>query len=233
MDKSNSGNVAIKSTLYGLFISRGLFHKTAEQIVECAMAHGIEVEFDAEMRSVIADTFKIFSEFARRFPHRNFVRQCVQAHLRDIFGLMDEYELWDKQLRVVKGAGVYEEAEEVVLKDAGEIMRQYWEIVERNYSIEGQVPQIATMRDESIPARAASLSPKSYIRPYRSVIQTLYGPIGRGLRKKLLEDGRDVKIYIPFVSSPCDFSWFGYGMRRASMMRRLVWEETKNKFKEV
>ena len=89
------------------------------------------------------------------------------------------------------------------------------------------------MRDESIPARAANLSPKSYVRPYRAIIQTLYGPIGRRFRKKLLEDGSDVKIYIPFVSSSDDFSWFGYGLRRASMMRRLVWEQTKNKFKEA
>lgn len=227
MDKSNRGNVAIKPTLYGLYISKDLFHKTAEQIICCAMAHSIEVEFDSEMSSVMPDTFEIFSEFANRFPHRNFVRQCVQAHLVDIFDLMDEYELWDKQLRIVKGAGVYDESSEVVLADSGKVMDQYWAIVERNYSQEGQIPYIATMRDEDIPSHAATLSPKSYIRPYRPIIQMLYGPRGRGLRKKMLREGRDVKIYIPYVRSYSDFSWFGYGLRRASMMRRLMWEEIK------
>lgn len=227
MDKSSSGNVVIKPTLYGLYISKGFFHKTAEQIINCAMAHGIEVEFDAEMRSVIPDTFEIFSEFASRFPHRNFVRQCVQAHLADIMELMGEYGLWDKQLRVVKGSGVYDEADGVVLKDADDIMRQYWKIVERNYSVEGQVPYIATMRDESIPEHAARLHPKSYVRPYRPTIQTLYGPRGRGFRKKLLEEGQDVRVYMPYVRSRFDLSWFGYGLRRAAMMRRLFFESLK------
>ena len=228
MDNSNRGNVAIKPTLYGLQISKSLFHKTAEQIIDCAMAQGIEVEFDAEMRSVMPDTFEIFSEFANRFPHRNFVRQCVQAHLVGIFDLMDEYGLWDKQLRIVKGAGVYDEPDGVVLQNLDKIMEQYYAILQRSYSQEGQAPYVATIRDDNIPLHVANLSPRSYIRPYKPVFQTLYGPRGGSFRKKLLKEGQDVRIYIPYVSSPGDFSWFGYGLRRASMMRRLMWEEIKS-----
>jgi proline dehydrogenase len=227
MDNSNRGNVAIKPTLYGLQISRELFHKVAKEIIDCAIAHGIEIEFDAEMRRVIPDTFEVFKTFADSFPHRNFVRQCVQAHLTDIFDLMDKYELWDKQLRIVKGAGVYNEADGIVLTDKERVMEQYYAILNRNYSEEGQVPYVATMNDESVAEYAASIRPKSYIKPYRPVIQMLYGPRGRGLRKKLLSEGRDVRIYVPFVSSAWDFSWFGYGLRRASMMRQLIWTEIK------
>lgn len=231
MDNSNRGNVAIKPTLYGLQISRGLFHKTAEQIICCAMAHGIEIEFDAEMRRTIPETFEVFNAFAGRFPHRNFVRQCVQAHLTDIFDLMDRYKLWDKQLRIVKGAGVYDEADGVILTNKNKVMEQYYAILDRNYSQEGQVPYVATMNDKSVAAYASSIPPKSYIKPYRPTIQMLYGPRGRGLRRKLLDEGQDVRIYVPYVASKKDFSWFSYGLRRAAMMRRMILEEIKNKLR--
>jgi len=227
MDETNHGNVAIKATLFGLDIDKEFFYARARMVVLAAMEKGIEVEFDAEMRSTIPDTFEVFNRFARKFPYCNFVRQCVQAHLADIMELMDEYGLWDRRLRVVKGAGVYSEADGVVLEDVNRVMDQYWTIIERNYSQKGQVPYVATVRDESVALRAASIPPNPYIRPYRPVIEMLYGPLGRRLAKKLLKDGQDVRIYIPFVASPTDFSWFSYGLRRAAMMRRLVWEEIK------
>ena len=90
MNKKNSGNVAIKPTQCGLMISYDLFLKTAEDIVLHAKAQGVETEFDAERWEFIPDTAKAFSTLSAKFHLREFMRLCVQAHLRQIFSLMDK-----------------------------------------------------------------------------------------------------------------------------------------------
>ena len=56
------------------------------------------------------------------------------------------------------------------------------------------------------------------------VLQTLYGPIGSGLRNKFLESGNPVSVYIPFTDDWCRDVWKSYGLRRAQMIRRLIWK---------
>ena len=99
----------------------------------------------------------------------------------------------------------------------------------RNYSVEGKIPNVATVRDERVSDETRTISPKSYIRPYRPIIQMLYGPLGKGLGRRLLKENQEVKIYIPFVAPWCHDAWIAYGLRRAAMMRRLMWEEVKPK----
>lgn len=225
MDDTNKGNVSIKPTLYGLQISSELFLETAEKVIARAEDANVETEFDAEAYSFIPDTFKVFSFFASKPRYRHLVRQAVQVHLLNIFVLMDEYGLWDKKLRIVQGAGVYSESSDLVTKDSAEILLRYNHVVRRNRK-EGRVPFAATVRN-----RKLAESVKKLVRsPDEIEFQMLYGLLGGGLRKKLLRDGWPVRIYIPFVASCCKDAWKEYGLRRSSMMRRLLWEEVKDKF---
>lgn len=246
MDKTNPGNVAIKPTQCGLEVSPQLFYENAEKIVRRAREVGVEIEFDAEADKYIEDSFRVFHDLASRFHYRGFMRQCVQAHLTDIFDLMDEYELWDKKLRIVEGSQVYPELPGVVLEDKSQVFEQYCFIIRRNHA-EGQVPFVATVCDRKKVEAAKKILPSPHMLEFEMLYNSLpCGLFGRKLAQELTQ-GDDiffeekflahiewpVRIYIPFVVDWCHDAWIDYGLRRASMMRRLFCRDLKPKVDKI
>ena len=219
MNADNYGNVSCKPTLYGLCLSRGVFLDTMKEIVGCAYGQGIEVEIDAENYGHIQDTFAIFLYFASDQYLRNTVRQAVQAHLKKIEGLMDKYGLWDKNLRIVKGSGVYQDSESIATQSDFLVTERYLEILRRNLK-NGRVPFVATVRDSELAEAAIELTEEG---DYLFEFQMLYGPAGRKLGSRLLRRGYPVRIYVPFTDSWCKDVWKPYGLRRAKMIRRILW----------
>lgn len=220
MGDTNRGNVSIKPTLYGLEISPQLFYERAGEIIECGKEMGGETEFDAERFRLIPATFAVFHAFASQFHYKGFIRQAVQAHLVRTSSLMDKYELWNKNLRIVQGSGVYLESPSVVLKNREEILGKYYAIARRNHQ-EGQVPFVATMRNR----RLVRDIKKIFSSPHMFEFQMLYGPLGRELGEELVQSGWQVRMYIPFVVDWCKNEWRPYGMRRAATIRRLFFED--------
>lgn len=225
MDYSNRGNVSIKPTQCGLQISCGLFYNKAEEIIDCGKRAGIETELDAEQSEFIPDTFSFFSQFASQFCYRYFVRLAVQAGLRQVLFLMHLYNIWDKQLRIVQGSGVYSEKTGIFIKDPGEILSRVQYIAARNYA-EGQHPFIATVRNRKLVAASKLVLPKPAPgHPYTFEYEMLFGPLGVTLGEELLSEGYPVRMYIPFVVDWCKDEWKKYGMRRSAMIRRFMWED--------
>ena|SRR3989338_5019582 len=228
MQSENLGNVSCKPTLYGLSISKTLFIKNIEKIIELARQKGIEIEFDAENYSYIDDTFDVFSSFASQKIYSNTVRQAVQAHLKDIFPLMDKYQLRDKNLRIVKGAGVYDETDTSIITNDNEKIRQrYFEILRGNI-VTGRAPFIATVRDWKLAESVIKITGEG-ASPFE--FQMLYGPLGRKLGEYLLRSGYPVRIYIPFTDHWCRDVWKPYGLRRTKMMRNLLFKNFKDTIK--
>ncbi len=222
MNSENHGNVSCKPTLYGLETSKQLFLKNLEIIIGLAYERGIEIEFDAENYDHIRDTFNVFRTFASDRFYLNSVRQAVQAHLKDIFSLMSEYNLWNKKIRIVKGSGVYDEVNLSAGKEREETtMERYFEILKRNTEA-GREPFVATVRDRKLVESVIKLTGN---RKHLFEFQMLYGPVGRKLGKRLLKTGYPVRVYIPFTDSWCRDVWKPYGLRRAKMVRRLLWQE--------
>jgi len=230
MTPLNSGNVSVKPTLFGLDISQDLFEENLKKNLDKAVSAQIEIEVDAESFDTIPATFRVFQKFASDPLYFPFIRQAVQAHLRGIFHLMTEYELWDKKLRIVKGSGVYPESSDIVVGDPAGLIEQYLEILAKNLinSSEDVIPFVATVRDKKLAARAKEILDDHG----RGEFEMLYGLIGKGLAKSLRNEGWTVRIYIPFVADWCKDAWKPYGLRRAEMMRHLMWEEFKDKFKK-
>lgn len=227
MSPENSGNVSCKPTLYGLAISKAVFNRSIEMIINFANAQGIEVEFDAENRAYVEDTFDVFSSFASREMYSNTVRQAVQAHLKDIIPLMDKYKLWDKNLRIVKGSGVYNESVGTCESGEDKIGQRYFDILKRNMII-GRTPFVATVRDRSLAESVIKITDGS---EHQFEFQMLYGPLGRKLGKELLQKGYPVRIYIPFTDGWCRDEWKAYGLRRAKMMRNLILKNLRSSMK--
>jgi len=239
MNSENRGNVVIKPTQCGLEISPDLFHEEVEKIVLRGREIGIETEFDAEHSRYVEDAFRVFHELASKFHYAGFMRQCVQAHLKALRALMDKYNLWKMNLRVVEGSQVYPELAGVVFEDREQILEQYCYILRRNHA-EGKVPYVATVRDRRKVNAAKKILPSPFMVEFQMLYNDLpFGLFGRELGEELIE-GRDlregpggldtgwpVRIYIPFVVPWCKDAWKEYGLRRSAMMRRLMWEELK------
>ncbi len=228
MNDENLGNVSCKPTLYGLAISKELFLKNIGIIIDLAKARKIEIEFDAENYAYIEDTFDVFSSFAFQEAYTNNVRQAVQAHLKNIFPLMNKHWLWDKRLRIVKGAGVYNETDcSVITNGDEEIMHRYFEILRGNLTF-GQTPFVATVRDRGLTESVIKITGQG---AYPFEFQMLYGPLGKKLGRYLLGLGYHVRIYVPFTDSWCRDEWKAYGLRRAKMMRHLLLKNLKDAIK--
>ena len=224
MNNENLGNVSCKPTLYGLSMSKELFSKNIGKIIDLAIKKGIEVEFDAESYTNIEDTFSVFNFFASQELYSNTVRQAVQAHLRDIIDLMEKYNLFDKNIRIVKGAGVYTEDCSVVVSSEDKIRQRYFQILRGNI-VTGRAPFVATVRDTRLAESVMKVTNKGV---YSFEFQMLYGPLGRKLGRHLLNLGYPVRIYIPFTDYWCRDEWKAYGLRRAKMMRNLLFKACKD-----
>ncbi|OGN13646.1 MAG: hypothetical protein A3J47_03055 [Candidatus Yanofskybacteria bacterium RIFCSPHIGHO2_02_FULL_43_22] len=223
MDHNNCGNVSCKPTLYGLAISKKLFHESMDAIIQLAYKKGIEIEFDAENYEYIPDTFQVFSGFAFDPCLKNTVRQAVQAHLKKIEWLMDEYKLWDKNLRIVKGSGVYKEDELLISQNEFLVIERYLEILRRNLR-SGRVPFVATVRDRRLAEEVIKVTENGRL-PIE--FQMLHGPLGKTLQRELLSKGYPVRHYVPFTDWWCRDAGKAYGLRRIPMIRKILWEEVK------
>jgi len=220
MNINNYGNVSCKPTLCGLCLSKELFRDVMRELVSCAYKKGIEIEIDAENYEYIPDTFEVFSYFASNKYFIKTVRQAVQAHLVNIENLMDKYKLWDKNIRIVKGSGVYQEKESIVTKNNFLVAERYLEILRRNLK-NGRVPYVATVRDGQLANEAIRLADSV---DGLMILQTLYGPASSGFRNKLIREGHSVSVYIPFTDEWCKDVWKPYGLRRAKMVRQILWQ---------
>jgi len=221
MSQENLGNVSCKPTLYGLSRSKDLFVGNIKKIIDLAWTRNIEIEFDAENYDHIEDTFDVFSSFAFQGIYSNTVRQAVQAHLKNINDLMGKYGLWDKNLRIVKGSGVYDEAGRIIENREDKIRQNYFQILRKNM-INDRIPFVATVRDSNLAESVINITGGSGFE-----FQMLYGPLGRKLGQNLLRQGYPVRVYVPFVLDWCRDVWKPYGLRRAKTMRTLMLKNFK------
>ena len=221
MSQENLGNVSCKPTLYGLSRSKDLFVGNIKKIIDLAWTRNIEIEFDAENYDHIEDTFDVFSSFAFQGIYSNTVRQAVQAHLKNINDLMGKYGLWDKNLRIVKGSGVYDEAGRIIENREDKIRQNYFQILRKNM-INDRIPFVATVRDSNLAESVINITGGSGFE-----FQMLYGPLGRKLGRNLLRQGYPVRVYVPFVLDWCQDVWKPYGLRRAKTMRTLMLKNFK------
>jgi len=228
MDNSSLGNVSCKPTLYGLNISRETCFTNLSILVRLAVEKDIEIEIDAESSHYIRDTFEIFSRLASK-GYNQYVRQAVQAHLKETFSLMDDFNMWDKNLRIVKGSDVYQEDESMIVKDPLAVRERYLEILVRNIK-NGRRPFAATVRDIDLARKVIEISAKE---KGQFEFQTLYGPVGKRMRRCLLSEGHPVRIYSPFTDTWCKDAWRPYSMRRTRIntMRKMILGEFLNYLK--
>lgn len=194
-------NLSIKLTALGLDISQRLCRQQLQTLCEQANQRSIficiDMEGSAYTERTIATTLDIHQEFRQV---GTVIQACLYRSRGDIEQLVKE----GIRLRLVKGA--YREPGSIAYQSKKDVDRTYVELMQFLLS-HGNFPAIAThdeacIREACDYVRAQGVSKDSF------EFQMLYG-IRRDLQEKLIKEGYNVRVYVPY-----GMQWYPYLMRR-------------------
>ncbi|HEX7733663.1 MAG TPA: proline dehydrogenase family protein [Ktedonobacteraceae bacterium] len=200
-DSSADANISIKLTALGLDISHELCEQNLAQILENANQFPLFVRVDMEGSAYTERTMDLTLRMHERFEHVGTVIQsCLYRSKKDVEQLI----LQGVRVRLVKGA--YKEPKSVAFQVKSDVDRNYVRLMTLLLQ-RGNYPALAT-HDEAIIDAACKYARNNGISPRSFEFQMLYG-IRRDLQEKLVEQGYNVRVYVPYGSQ-----WYPYLMRR-------------------
>ena len=194
-------NISIKLTALGLDISQELCEQNVGCILEHAAQFPIFVRIDMEGSAYTEQTVDITLRMHQRFEHVGTVIQsCLYRSKQDVEQLIAQ----GVRVRLVKGA--YREPRQVAFQQKSEVDHNYVRLM-MPLLLHGNYPAFAT-HDEAIINATCKFARENGIDKSAFEFQMLYG-IRRDLQEKLLKQGYNVRIYVPYGSQ-----WYPYLMRR-------------------
>jgi proline dehydrogenase len=194
-------NISIKLTALGLDISQDLCEQNVRMILEHARARNIFVCIDMEGSDYTERTIAMALQMHREFPLVGTVIQSyLQRSKRDLEQLLAE----GIRVRLVKGA--YREPATIAFQEKSEVDKNYRQLMMMQLA-RGNFPAIAT-HDGTMINTARRFVRDHGISPSAFEFQMLYG-IRRDLQEKLVAQGYNVRVYVPYGSQ-----WYPYLMRR-------------------
>jgi proline dehydrogenase len=194
-------NISIKLTALGLDISQELCEENVCNILENAQKHPIFVRIDMEASAYTEQTIDITLRMHQQFEHVGTVIQsCLYRSKKDVEQLIAQ----GVRVRLVKGA--YKEPKSVAFQNKSDVDHNYVQLM-MMLLLKGNYPALAT-QDEAIINAACKYARDHGIGRDAFEFQMLYG-IRRDLQEKLVRQGYNVRIYVPYGSQ-----WYPYLMRR-------------------
>jgi proline dehydrogenase len=194
-------NISIKLTALGLDISQDLCEENVRRILARAKQYPIFVRIDMEGSAYTEQTVDITLRLHEQFEHVGTVIQSALYRSRkDIEQLIAQ----GVRVRLVKGA--YQEPKTVAFQNKNEVDHNYVELM-KPLLLRGNYPAIAS-HDEAIINATCKFARDNGISKAAFEFQMLYG-IRRDLQEKLVKEGYNVRIYVPYGSQ-----WYPYLMRR-------------------
>ena len=194
-------NISIKLTALGLDISQELCEQNVCRILEHAQQFPIFVRIDMEGSAYNEQSVDITLRMHQQYE---YVGTVIQSCMHSSKQHVEELIAQGVRVRLVKGA--YKEPKEVAFQQKGEVdhnfVRLMTLLVQR-----GNYPAIAT-HDEAIVNATCKFARDRGIGKSAFEFQMLYG-IRRDLQDKLVSQGYNVRIYVPYGSQ-----WYPYLMRR-------------------
>ena len=197
-------NVSVKLTQLGLDLGDAVARENARRVLERARSHGIFLRIDMEGSAYTQRTLDLFERDLLTAAGPDHVGIVVQAYLYRTREDVDRLLRLGARVRLCKGA--YREPADVAFPAKADVDRSYAELMERLLE-SGALPGIAT-HDEALIARARRFVAERGIPRERFEFQLLYG-VRRDLQDRLVRDGYQVRVYVPFGTQ-----WYPYYMRR-------------------
>jgi proline dehydrogenase len=194
-------NVSAKPTQLGLKIGQDLCERNFARMIERARQHDNFVRMDMEGSDCTGDTLEIFYRLRKRYDNLGIV---IQSYLYRSEQDVEQILRLGGRIRLCKGA--YKEPKEVAFPKKEQVDRNFVLLMEKMLK-SGIYHGIAT-HDEKLIQRTKQFAGKSGIAKESFEFQLLYG-IRSELARRLIKEGYNVRIYIPFGRQ-----WYPYFMRR-------------------
>lgn len=194
-------NISVKLTALGLDISPDLCEQNMREILQRARDLNIFVCIDMEGSDYTGRTVKMALRLQRDFP---LVGTVIQSYLYRSKEDIEQLIAQGVRVRLVKGA--YKEPAAVAYQDKKDVDRNYVQLMHMLLA-RGNFPAIAS-HDEDIINAACKFVRDHGISKSAFEFQMLYG-IRRDLQEKLVAQGYNVRVYVPYGSQ-----WYPYLMRR-------------------
>jgi proline dehydrogenase len=196
-------NVSLKLTSLGQDIDQRLCLENIGKILTRAEeCNNIFVRLDMEGSGYTQKTLDVFRQLWGEGRRNTGV--VLQSYLYRTATEVEDMIRLGARVRLCKGA--YLEPPTVAFPEKSEVDQSYVRCMERLMS-EGNYPGLAT-HDEKIINHALEYAKEHRIGPERFEFQMLYG-IRRDLQKKLVAQGYNVRVYMPYGSE-----WYPYLIRR-------------------
>ncbi len=194
-------NISIKLTALGLDISQELCEQNVYRILEHAQQFPIFVRIDMEGSAYTEQTVDITLRMHKQYEHVGTVIQsCMHSSKKHVEQLIAQ----GVRVRLVKGA--YKEPKAVAFQQKSEVDHNFVRLMVMLLQ-RGNYPAIAT-QDEAIINATCKFARDNGISKAAFEFQMLYG-IRRDLQEKLVSQGYNLRIYVPYGSQ-----WYPYLMRR-------------------
>lgn len=195
-------NCSLKFTQMGQDISEAALAENLGRVLERAKAADLFLRFDMESSAYTRRTLEAFERLWAE-GWRN-IGVVLQAYLKRTAGDVSRMVQLGARVRICKGA--YAEPAEIAFQDMDDIRRSFIESM-RHLLAQGNYPAIATHDPVLIDAARGYTSREGIVKGSFE-FQMLYG-VRRDLQQELVEEGYNVRVYVPFGSQ-----WYPYLMRR-------------------
>jgi proline dehydrogenase len=194
-------NISIKLTQCGLDLGDDVAESHYRKVVQMARDLGNFVRVDMEGSDYTVRTIRVVERVFADLGHTGTVLQSyLHRTPQDVEWAIER----GIRLRLVKGA--YLEPPEIAYQEKSRVDDAFFELAKRLLE-DGVYPAFATHDPQLIERIRAHAEAKGYARD-RFEFQMLFG-IRRDLQAKLLGQGYNVRVYIPFGES-----WYPYFSRR-------------------
>lgn len=194
-------NISVKLTALGLDISKELCEENLCTVLEQAGKQKTFVCIDMEGSDYTEKTVDITLRMHEKFEH---VGTVIQSYLYRSQKDLEQLIQQGVHIRLVKGA--YKELQPVAYQSKSDVDRNYVQLMMLLLS-RGNYPAIAT-HDEAIIDAACKHVRNQGISKSSFEFQMLYG-VRRDLQEKLVKQGYNMRVYVPYGSQ-----WYPYLMRR-------------------
>ncbi|HEV2486741.1 MAG TPA: proline dehydrogenase family protein [Terracidiphilus sp.] len=197
-------NISVKLTQMGLELSPKLAESIAQSLAQHAHATDNFMRIDMEDSRLTQVTLDIVRRLHAHPDSRGSVGVVIQAYLYRSQADVEQLIADGIRVRLCKGA--YKEPAEVAFPHKADVDTNF--ILLSKMLMDSPFYHALATHDDAMIAAIKSYAGEHGIAPSRFEFQMLYG-IKRDLQRKLLKEGYNVRVYVPFGSD-----WYPYFMRR-------------------
>ena len=211
-------NISVKLTQMGLTHDPALAEQIATDLTRHAQATGNFVRIDMEDSPLTQITMDIVRRIHAQPDLRGHIGIVIQSYLYRSQSDIEQLIADGIRVRLCKGA--YKEPPEVAFPKKADVDSNYVKLA--NMLLQSPVYHGLATHDERMIAAAKAFAAQRGIDRNRFEFQMLFG-VRRDLQRKLIAEGYNVRVYVPF-----GHEWYPYFMRRLAERPANVFFLAKN-----